>query len=188
MLITTTPNLTFEEYLTYDDGADTRYELVEGHLISMTPPKIRHQLIVRFLELLFEAEIKRKNLPWVTLHNVGVRTGLRTSRCPDLCVTTIAQTEAIKDLSGVFETSPLLVVEAVSSSSIQDDYITKRDEYQATGIPEYWVIYAINEDPRITIYTLKNEAYDPQVFRNEQQLISSTFSELQMNASQILNA
>ena len=32
----TTPKLTFEEYLAYDDGTDTRYELVNGELIPMS--------------------------------------------------------------------------------------------------------------------------------------------------------
>jgi Uma2 family endonuclease len=27
--------LTFEEYLAYDDGTDTRYELVDGNLVPM---------------------------------------------------------------------------------------------------------------------------------------------------------
>jgi len=29
--------LTFDEYLTYDDGTDNRYELEDGVLIPMTP-------------------------------------------------------------------------------------------------------------------------------------------------------
>ena len=32
--------LTFEEYLAYDDGTDTRYELVDGELVEM-PPETR---------------------------------------------------------------------------------------------------------------------------------------------------
>lgn len=28
---------TFEEYLAYDDGTDTRYELVDGELVEMPP-------------------------------------------------------------------------------------------------------------------------------------------------------
>ncbi|MBN3922344.1 Uma2 family endonuclease [Nostoc sp. NMS4] len=32
----TTPKLTFEEYLKYDDGTDKRYELVNGELIPMS--------------------------------------------------------------------------------------------------------------------------------------------------------
>jgi Uma2 family endonuclease len=32
---TTTQRLTFEEYLAYDDGTNTRYELVNGVLVAM---------------------------------------------------------------------------------------------------------------------------------------------------------
>lgn len=31
-----TQKLTFEEYLAYDDGTDTRYELVDGELVPMS--------------------------------------------------------------------------------------------------------------------------------------------------------
>ncbi len=32
----TSQRITFAEYLTYDDGTDTRYELVDGELVPMT--------------------------------------------------------------------------------------------------------------------------------------------------------
>ncbi len=32
--------LTAEDYLNYDDGTDTRYELYNGQLIEVPPPKI----------------------------------------------------------------------------------------------------------------------------------------------------
>ncbi len=38
MTTTTVRKLTFEEYLTYDDGTDTRYEFNDGELVAMTPP------------------------------------------------------------------------------------------------------------------------------------------------------
>jgi Uma2 family endonuclease len=34
--IATTKRITLEEYLTYDDGADNCYELVDGELICMS--------------------------------------------------------------------------------------------------------------------------------------------------------
>ncbi|PZO11735.1 MAG: hypothetical protein DCF25_18930 [Leptolyngbya foveolarum] len=41
--------LTFEEYLKYEDGTDTRYELVNGELVPMSVGKGIHALIVDFL-------------------------------------------------------------------------------------------------------------------------------------------
>lgn len=54
--------LTFEEYLNYQDGTDTRYELVSGKLEIMNPPTVRHFLIAKFLEKIFDREIDKKNL------------------------------------------------------------------------------------------------------------------------------
>lgn len=34
----TLQHLTFEEYFTYNDGTDDRYELVNGELVLMPPP------------------------------------------------------------------------------------------------------------------------------------------------------
>jgi len=39
-MTSTTPDkilLTWDEYLAYDDGTDTRYELVAGELVEMPP-------------------------------------------------------------------------------------------------------------------------------------------------------
>jgi len=59
---TTKTKLTFEEYLTYNDGTDNRYEWEEGELILMNPPTFDHGLIIHFLTNAFEAEINRLNL------------------------------------------------------------------------------------------------------------------------------
>jgi Uma2 family endonuclease len=39
-MVTTQQNLTFDQYLTYDDGPDHRYQLVRGELVLMTPPHL----------------------------------------------------------------------------------------------------------------------------------------------------
>jgi Uma2 family endonuclease len=36
MTIASTGRITLNEYLTYDDGTDTRYELVDGGLVTMS--------------------------------------------------------------------------------------------------------------------------------------------------------
>ena len=45
----TTQRFTLDDYLTYEDGTDTRYELVNGELVAMAPPKGRHGAIAEFL-------------------------------------------------------------------------------------------------------------------------------------------
>ena len=62
MLSTAKTHLTFDEYLKYDDGTDNRYELVNGKLILINPPSIRHTLILKYLEKKFDAQIDRADL------------------------------------------------------------------------------------------------------------------------------
>jgi Uma2 family endonuclease len=57
MVNTAIHGLTFEKYLTYDDGTDHHYELVDGCPVLMNPPTIEHFLMTRFLEQGLDAEI-----------------------------------------------------------------------------------------------------------------------------------
>ncbi|MGK7871751.1 MAG: Uma2 family endonuclease, partial [Xenococcaceae cyanobacterium] len=79
-MVTTPVKLTLEDYLTYDDGTDNRYELVRGKLVLMTPPSVRHLLIAKFIEGILDDEIARLNLPLVALKEAGVQTELDSSR------------------------------------------------------------------------------------------------------------
>ena len=49
----TTPKLTFKEYLAYNDGTGTRYELVNGELIPMSLGSGQHGAVTEFLNLSF---------------------------------------------------------------------------------------------------------------------------------------
>lgn len=138
MTSTTLQRLTFEEYLTYDDGTDNRYELVNGELVLVPPAIGQHADIVDFLQDAFKAEIKRLNIDWaVRPGNVGVRTTENKSRIPDLVVITEEQRRAIRSMSAVVQSLPILAVEIVSEGSPTTDYCYKRSEYAARKIPEY---------------------------------------------------
>ncbi|GFZ91413.1 hypothetical protein [Okeania sp. KiyG1] len=48
-MIETKPKIyTFAEYSQYQDSTDNKYELVNGELISLTPPSGIHALILTF--------------------------------------------------------------------------------------------------------------------------------------------
>ncbi|MEH2453514.1 Uma2 family endonuclease [Nostoc sp.] len=51
----TTPKLTFEEYLKYDDGTDTRCELVSGKLIPMSLGSGQHGAVTEFINSLLSS-------------------------------------------------------------------------------------------------------------------------------------
>jgi Uma2 family endonuclease len=186
MVTTPVTNLTFEEYLTYDDGSGFHYELVDGRLELMNPPTIEHFLIVEFLATVFKAEITRLSLPWLTFRETGVRTGRNKSRLTDLCVVTQEQARDLLKASAVFEIPPLLIVEVVSPDSIKRDYRHKRSEYAAAGVLEYWVVDPL--EGKITVLLLEEGFYEETVFTADQKIVSQTFPELTIAPHQIFAA
>lgn len=178
--------MSFEDYLYYDDYTDNRYELIDGELALMPPPILNHILIAEFLNDLFKQEVKRLHLDWICLREVGVRTGLRKSRLPDVAIVTKEQVASIKNQVAVFEVSPLLVVEVVSPASIKQDYRFKRTEYAALEIPEYWIV-----DPgenKISVLILEDGFYEVTEFKGAQAVVSPTFTELHLTVDAILAA
>jgi Uma2 family endonuclease len=185
MFSTDQKQLSFEEYLQYDDGTDYCYELVEGRLEFMNPPTLLHLLISKFLENFFEQHIRENNLSGIVLRGAGIRTGVKKSRIPDLAIFEPSTINAQLNQSAVFEVPPQLVVEIVSPESLKRDYRYKRSEYAALGIPEYWIIDP--EQQAITILQWEEGLYEERVFRGIESLISQQFPQLQLNAEQVFN-
>ncbi|MBN4005639.1 Uma2 family endonuclease [Nostoc sp. LPT] len=186
MVTTPVTSITFEEYLTYDDGNGFHYELVDGKLELMNPPTIEHFLIVDFLDTALKAEIKRCNSNWLTFRESGVRTGRNKSRLTDLCVVTVEQARELLNASAVFESPPLLIVEVVSPESVKRDYRYKRSEYAALEVPEYWIVDPL--ETKISVLLLEDGFYEETVFTANQQIGSRIFSEFNIAVEEVLNA
>jgi Uma2 family endonuclease len=176
----------FEEYLAYDDGTDTRYELVNGQLEPMNPPTFRHLFIAKFVEQKFDSEIARLELPWLCFREAGVRTGWRKSRLTDIYVLRADQIAGMMDQSAVCQTSPLLVVEVVSPDSIKRDYRHKRSEYAALEIPEYWIVDPL--ESKVSVLLWNDGLYEEFVFTGTQVIASKTFPDLKLTVDQALAA
>ncbi|MGD1858181.1 MAG: Uma2 family endonuclease [Leptolyngbyaceae cyanobacterium] len=190
----TTQKLTFEAYLAYEDGTNTRYELVDGELIPMSLGTGKHGAIIEFLNDQFRDAIKQQQLPWTSKSMmIGVRSprGRRwdTSRIPDVTVLPLTQWEDMADREAVIdfnEPPPLLVVEVVSPSTKADDYRSKRSEYGLLEIPEYWIVDPLEE--KVTLCTLQHQFYDAIEFQGTDLLSSPTFPNLSLTATEILAA
>ena len=189
-----TQKLTFEEYLTYSDGTDTRYELVNGELTPMSLGTGKHGAIIHFLTRQFEDNITQSGQSWLALPSlVGVRSprGRRwdTSRIPDITVLPLAQWEAMENREAVInfnEPPPILVVEVVSPSSKTDDYRSKRAEYGLLEILEYWIVDPL--EAKITLCILDHEFYDLIDYQGDRSIQSPVFPNLKLTAAQVLTA
>ena len=195
MTQTTRSRLTLEEFLTYDRNKDTRYELVDGVLVEMGTESTINLIIAGFL---FAAFLQSGIPPyrigfkqWIVVSSAAV-----TARDPDLIIHSEASFAAIEQSSQALILSdappPLLVIEIVSpgepgEANYERDYVEKRREYAARGIPEYWIIDPTRQ--MTIVLSLEREAYQEiGQFRENAPILSPTFPIIQLTTQQILNA
>jgi Uma2 family endonuclease len=194
MTVTAQRRMTLEEYLTYDDGTDTRYELVDGELVEMGAENPLNPRIAMFLVSHFLQSIGVPHQHIIIGHQINVSSTKATARQPDLMIHSEASDAALTVDGKILragEAAPLLVVEVASNTksdrkSYRRDHEEKPVEYAERGIPEYWII-----DPDraiVKIGTLINGAYQFQTFIEDDALISPTFPELSLTAGQVLTA
>jgi Uma2 family endonuclease len=191
-MTTTTNRLTLEEYLKYDDGTDTRYELVNGELVPMSLGTGQHGEIADFLNSEFRTAAKQLGQDWVSKQMViGIRSPRAgrwdTVRVPDVVVIPLEQWRNLQNREAVIELNeapPLLVVEVVSESTKSTDYRAKRAEYSVLDIPEYWIVDPLNA--KVTVLTLVEGWYDTAEFVGSDFMRSQTFPNLDLTAEQVL--
>ena len=79
MTVTTAKTITFEEYLTYDDRTDRRFEFDHGKLVEMPPATRLHNLVMMFLAFSLQTEIKKSGYAYcVSVNSTEIFNGYRT--------------------------------------------------------------------------------------------------------------
>ena len=185
--------MTLAEYLRYDDGTDSRYELVDGILIEMPAENPINKTIATFLLICFY----QLGVSYSCLaigHQIEVISEKATARDPDLTVHSEASAAAILQdgkLLRLGQPNPRLLVEIVSSSdtdksSYNRDYIDKRREYAQRGISEYWIVDPIAMV--VLVLVLTGSTYKEARFIGSEHIVSQSFSALDLTASQVLKA
>lgn len=184
----------FDEYLSYADGSDRRYELVDGELVDLPPESRLNHKIASFL---FGAFIKLGvSSDLLTIGaQIAVISREVTARQPDFIVLSQACADALEgaesDIIKAEMPVPSLVVEIVSPGKPGDenydrDYVEKPKEYAARQIPEFWQV-----DPDravVTVLTLNDGGYTARRFRGNESVLSQAFPDLKLTAEQILCA
>jgi Uma2 family endonuclease len=147
--------VSFEEFLAWSDE-DTWAEWVDGEIVPMAPSNEDHQDTLGFLYELVGGYVRTNRLGRVFFAPMLMRLPTRPSgREPDLL---FMSNEHADRLKGTYIDGPAdLVVEIVSPDSDTRDHGEKFAEYEAAGIPEYWLIdplrreatfYRLGEDGR----------------------------------------
>jgi len=79
---------------------------------------------------------------------------------------------------------PDFIIEIVSPSNPEMDYITKNALYSEAGVREYWI--ADPRKKRTTVYQYENDAA-PVIYPFEMDIACGIFEDLKINISELLS-
>lgn len=194
--------MTLEEFLDwYPDGCG-RYELWNGVVIKMQPTGT-HEQVAGFLAGELFGEIKRLGLPYIIPRQAIVKPidTDRSGYSPDAIVLNLPALDGEtlwKKRSTITQGKSVQLVIEVVSTNWRDDYGHKFIDYEALGIPEYWIVDYLGlggrryigspKQPTVSIYQLIDGEYQVRQFRGSDRLISPTFPELTLTAESVFAA
>ncbi len=133
----TPPTMTFEEFLHY--GEEGWSEWVDGRVITEGPRSTAHQSLVMFLSIFLSTFVEKTGLGEVLAGPLLMwLEAQKRGREPDILFVSSAHQDRF---TPVYLNGPAdLVVEIISPESLGRDRGEKFVEYEAAGIPEYWLI------------------------------------------------
>jgi Uma2 family endonuclease len=161
--------MTLEEFREAEEEPGYRFELARGVLEVVEVPDDPHGDIVCNV---FRAFARYDQAHPRVIHRYGGAgefrlwlPGMVSSRNPDGAVVLRG---APKDDRG--RRVPALAVEVVSPGGEERDYRTKREEYLAYGLQEYWIV--VPQERKVTVLTRNGDVWRERVFRDGQPIES----------------
>jgi Uma2 family endonuclease len=126
--------MTADEFLAWDDGSDTRHELVDGMIVAMAPPTDAHGTIAVNVAVEI-ADRLRARPPCRAIGEAGIRLDERNHYKADIAAT------CAEPRSSLYVEEPFLIVEVISESSERDDFGLKAHRYSLLPpVREIWLV------------------------------------------------
>ena len=185
----------FEDYLEYEDDTDDRYELIDGELIPLAPESGLNDFIAHYLLVAISVS-NIVPLKLLRIHSCEIQVPVlrprdAANRYPDLVILQPEHWALTRQRLTITLTmpAPQLVAEVVSPGKTNHDrdYVRKRAQYAARGIPEYWLI-----DPQtqtILVLQLQECEYlEVGTFQGSDRLVSPTLPTLELTIAQVFAA
>jgi Uma2 family endonuclease len=125
-------------FLTWVQGREGRYELVENRVVMMVGASLAHGLIVGNLYTALRNQLGRAQ--WMVLTDFGIDVGPRTLRYPDVLVA-----KASKSYKDFTAAEPVLIAEVLSPSTTTVDLGDKVVEYVRLPTLAAYIVLAQEE-------------------------------------------
>jgi Uma2 family endonuclease len=128
--------MTVDEFLAWDDGTDTRHELIDGVIVAMASPSANHGTVVANIARAI-GNLVEPRPPCRPIVEAGLAVSAQRFFVADVVVTCAPPRDDPR------VTDPCLVVEVLSPSTRKDDVGLKVPEYQEiASVREIWLVDA----------------------------------------------
>lgn len=145
--------MTAQEFLRWADSqTEGRYELVDGHVVAMSPERIAHTRTKSAVWLTLSSALEQAMLPCEAFNDgVSIVIDQYRTREPDASV----QCGGVVDRNSLALDRPLIVVEVVSPTSERDDVGQKREEYFSVATIRHYLI--VDAEKRIVLHHRRSD-------------------------------
>ena len=128
---------TYKDYRSLPESEIKRYELMEGELVTLPSPGLKHQIISRNLEFILYRFVQGKNLGTVIHAPLDAHLGEDVVQ-PDVIFISRQRYDIIteEEIRG----APDLTVEILSPATAERDRTYKRTLYARGGVQEHWTV------------------------------------------------
>ena len=152
MATVTTKPMTAEEFFLTEEPEPGRYELVQGEIVSMPPPGLRHGEVQMNVGFAIKAYLLTNRIGRVvTESGAVVERDPDTVRGPDVSYYSQERLPFGKEVVAYHDEVPDLVAEVVSPDDTKKELKAKVREYLAAGVRVVWVVDP--DDRTVTVFT-----------------------------------
>ncbi|MDE7477852.1 MAG: Uma2 family endonuclease [Lachnospiraceae bacterium] len=173
-----------EKYYTAEDfynmSEDIRAELIHGQIVYMASPSRIHQKLSMELSTLINNYIKSKDgncEVYAAPFSVQLRKEDETILEPDISV--ICDTSKLHNHGCLG--APDWIIEIVSPSNPEHDYITKLNFYVNAGVREYWIVDPQSKD--IHVYRLEPGSFNVKAYSFHDTVKAGIYEDLYIDFS-----
>jgi Uma2 family endonuclease len=172
--------MTLDEFLRWDDGTDTRYELIDGFPVAMAPPAEAHRILALRLGSRIDARLSGRR-PCNAQIEPGV---VRPDRADSYYVPDIAVTCEPNQPGRQAMVDPILIVEILSPSTERSDRRLKMPAYQSMeSVCEILLIDA--DSYHAELYRRENEHWGIELVRGVDAMLSLASVDLRITMSEL---
>lgn len=130
--------ISYQKFLEWN-GEEGWFEWVNGEVLKMSNPSLKHQQLSRFLTSILQSWAEEKKIGEVIPAPFQIKMDFRPSgRQPDIMFVSNENLHRLEKqyVNGTAD----LIIEIVSPESFYRDTEKKFEEYEMAGVEEYWII------------------------------------------------